>query len=1222
MKKLFLIPLMAMLCTVMAWATDVANKTELQNALNAGGNITLTDNIALGNSKVIMTSGTVVLDLNGHNLTGTLANYGTDKGVLNVSGGNLTINATGGGNIDNTGSNGCGIVTTGSAKVTINGGTFHGYEAIYAAGGEVIVNGGAFSSTSDNCIWLAGESGAKVTVNGGTFVGGWMCFQVDKGTELLINGGSFTKGDGTIYPGGTITVKGGTFDENPWKYVSVPYYVGKVDELFQVAHIGSNVAVADFVAYPSLAEAISGASDGAAISLFANDNNSIIVSKNAVIETNGFTANGVTAGAGYGKFVVDGNIIISNNALVTFLQGNETAKTLDANISFAQKLVVNGTKELTIPAGITVSATYVKDACIVVPNGAKLTIYGDGTIAGDKELIRVLEGGELIIGKADQSDCLKMTTTVWEGVNYAVNNYGKTTINNAEVHAASAALNTYGVMDVNGGYYTAEAYYPNHRYAVTADDGSQLTIKNSRVFGIHGALACQGSAGANIGGSARIENCELVATNKPYQTTKSTTSIHYGIYSASGGIVSVYNTKMRSTQQNRAIHIGNNDAYNTFGLVHVYEGCMVKSSSANNRIYVQKRSATDKEVLFPVTVDENSGWYTAAMNGGEAPLPAGYKWKAIVASGEDNDNQVVDAEAYAEGYRWITVSTATETQEADVNSTTIPWQQSSTWDASASSTSTADVPAATTSVTIPEGKTVVISNDPTENNGISAAVADQVVLGGEGSELVVQAGTTLSVTNGINIASGAKLVVEPGAIVSVGEGGIVSSNDEGIEVKTTEDKSGLFLINPDASENTRPMAKVEFSSRACTRVISGSNVSYWQRFASPVFSLNEDNFTNNFAELVAEGKNSLAAGTSFQTRIFQWDYVNNDWERIDNQPGYLEAMEPFRGYTMTNNSAYGATEAVTYTFAGNLVGNNSEDLSFTRLGFNYFGNSYTAPINIKQLLGSVQSGDASGNISYVLYVWDVNSQTFIDIPFDAFELDPSSYPSEIPSMHTFIMQCLTGTDVSTNVDYRNNVWGPLMNPGDYAAPARSNSNQFSATARITITADNGETDRVLLMESERYTDAFDNGADATKYMNDGVLNVYATADFDNVSTLATNSLAGTFISMQTKETTNYVMTFSCVNGAQYAIKDMLTNTVTLMSEGNSYAFSTSDNETIENRFQIIGIQQMPTDVEVVEEMNDNAKGIYTLTGQYIGTEDMWYNLPKGVYILNGQKVVK
>ena len=69
MKKLLLVSLTTMLFAVTAWGTNVANKTELQNALNAGGDITLTANIALGNSKVTMTSGTVILDLNGHDLT-------------------------------------------------------------------------------------------------------------------------------------------------------------------------------------------------------------------------------------------------------------------------------------------------------------------------------------------------------------------------------------------------------------------------------------------------------------------------------------------------------------------------------------------------------------------------------------------------------------------------------------------------------------------------------------------------------------------------------------------------------------------------------------------------------------------------------------------------------------------------------------------------------------------------------------------------------------------------------------------------------------------------------------------------------------------------------------------------------------------------------------------------------------------------------------------------
>ena len=1190
MKKLFLIPLMTLVCSVMAWATDVASKAELQDALNAGGDITLTADIALGGAKVTMTSGTVILDLNGHNLTGTLANYGTDKGVLNVSGGNLTINATGGGKIDNTSSNGCGIVTKGSAKVTINGGTFHGgYEGIYAAGGEVVVNDATFSKPGDNNIWLVSETGAKVTVKGGTFSGGWMCFQVDKGTELLIEGGSFSKGDDIIYPGGTINIKGGTFDVNPWKYVSVPYYVGKADALYQVAHIGSNVAVADFVAYPSLAEAVTGASDGAAISLFANDNNSITVSKNAVIETNGYTANGVTAGAGYGKFVVDGNIIISNNALVTFLQGNESAKTLDANVSFAQKLVVNGTKELTIPAGITVSATYVKDACIVVPNGAKLTIYGDGTIAGDKELIRVLEGGELIIGKADQSDCLKMTTTVWEGVNYAVNNFGKTTINNAEVHAASAALNTYGVMNVNGGYYTGEAYYPNHRYAVTADDGSQLNIKNSRVFGIHGALACQGSAGTNIGGSARIENCELVATNRPYETTKSTTSIHYAIYSASGGIVSVYNTKMRSTQQERAIHIGNNDAYNTFGIVYVYEGCMVKSTSDKNRIYVQKRTATDKEVLFPVTVDSESDWYKAAMNGGDGPLPAGYKWKAIIASGDDDDDHVVDAAAYAEGYRWKVFSTATEKQEADVDpSATIPWQQSSTWDASASSSSTEDVPESTTAVTIPEGKEVVISNDPAKNNGITDAVAEQVILSGEGASLTVQEGTSLNVTNGVNIADGAKLVVDAGAMVTIGEGGLVAGNEEAVEIKMTEGTTGVFMIAPTVSENTHPMAKVELVSKAYKR---GENDYVWQRFGVPAYM-----------QGVTRGSmiyDHVAAPTS----VMKLDYENRTWTPMANDDEFI----PFRCYDLTTTAT---TAGAVYTFTCPLMGNGDAELELVD-DWNYYANSYTAPIDIATLLANF--ADNNPNVSATVYLYRAEDNWWDELNAGTY-IFPGDYPTQIAPMQAFIFNRIA-TGANPVVDYTNNVWNPIMSP----APAPARARKSYKRAMVEITAADGAKDIVRLIEDNQFSAGFDNSYDAAKYMNENSFNLFVDANSEKYGIVATDNLEGTTISMTTKGQTSFTMTVSMVDGMNYAIRDMLTGTEIEMVEGATYMFSVPANASVEGRFMIVPVANMPTAIDNIEA-TAAVKGIYTVTGQFVGND--YHSLPNGIYVVDGKKIVK
>ena len=931
--------------------------------------------------------------------------------------------------------------------------------------------------------------------------------------------------------------------------------------------------------------------------------------------------------------------ITSRSELQSFLTtaGTNTGViAADLNLSdLGQQFVVAGTKELTINNGVTLSlksafadkaveAVYSDEEklagfCFRVPNGAKLTLKGNGTIAADRSVVLVEKGGELVIGEESKASQLHVTTFEARVKNrIVVVKEGTATIYNANMLGRNGVLWNSGTIKIDGGIYHGQSSYSDNTKVEDALQDQYTYAFNSRGIAVlknATFLGCHGSVSPEENGRMDIDNCTI--KTDPANGAYSGASSFHGLYICTYGIATVRNSKLYS-KSGRALWIGNNDKLHTFGLAYIYENVYFKGgSAATNYPYLQPKTYTDDEALFPVEIDKESDWYKIAATGSnnvnKFPLPIGYAYRTIIASGEPTAEQVVDAEAYAEGYRVKVVSTipAEQQEAASVDpSATIPWQQETTW--------SGDVPAATDVVTIPEGKTVVIKNDEATTD-VQAA---QVKVEGEGASLTVEEGTTLTIGQSLNITAGAKLIIEPGARVTVGEGGVITSSDDAIEVKTSEGATGVFMLNPDATENTRPMAKVEFSSRACTRVIGGSNVSYWQRFASPVFALNEDNFTNNFAELVAAGKNSLAAGTSFQTRIFQWDYINNDWERIDNQPGYLETIEPFRGYTMTNNSAYEPTEAVTYTFEGNLVGNNSEDLSFTRLGFNYFGNSYTAPINIKQLLASVKTGDASGNISYVLYVWDVNSQTFIDIPFDAFELDPTSYPSEIPSMHTFIMQCLTGTDVSTNVDYRNNVWGPLMNPGDYAAPARSNSNQFSATARITITADNGETDRVLLMESNRYTDAFDNGADATKYMNDGVLNVYATADFDNVSTLATDNLAGTFISMQTKETTNYVMTFSCVNGAQYAIKDMLTNTVTLMSDNNSYAFSTMDNETIENRFQIIGIQQMPTDVEVIEDMNSNAKGIYTLTGQYIGTEDMWYNLPKGMYILNGQKVVK
>ena len=60
MRKFFLIPLLTLVCSVMAWATNVATLPELQDALAAGGNITLTDNINAGATQLNITKATTI----------------------------------------------------------------------------------------------------------------------------------------------------------------------------------------------------------------------------------------------------------------------------------------------------------------------------------------------------------------------------------------------------------------------------------------------------------------------------------------------------------------------------------------------------------------------------------------------------------------------------------------------------------------------------------------------------------------------------------------------------------------------------------------------------------------------------------------------------------------------------------------------------------------------------------------------------------------------------------------------------------------------------------------------------------------------------------------------------------------------------------------------------------------------------------------------------------
>lgn len=192
----------------------VTDVEQLQAALTNGGTVALMTDMDLSQTQLTVPEGkTVVLDLNGKKLTGTVSEI-VDKGVsLITNNGTLIIN--GNGEIAMTFD---GVVDNGKAvnaianrgKLTVNGGkitnTGTGNQIGYAIdnynGTTLTVNGGeisaAGSSYYDGVRLFCGSSETLVTVNGGKISTIWAQNpSANKATEVkgtvIVNGGEITK---------------------------------------------------------------------------------------------------------------------------------------------------------------------------------------------------------------------------------------------------------------------------------------------------------------------------------------------------------------------------------------------------------------------------------------------------------------------------------------------------------------------------------------------------------------------------------------------------------------------------------------------------------------------------------------------------------------------------------------------------------------------------------------------------------------------------------------------------------------------------------------------------------------------------------------------------------------------------------------------------------------------------------------------------------------------
>ena len=451
----------------------------------------------------------------------------------------------------------------------------------------------------------------------------------------------------------------------------------------------------------------------------------------------------------------------------------------------------------------------------------------------------------------------------------------------------------------------------------------------------------------------------------------------------------------------------------------------------------------------------------------------------------------------------------------------------------------------------------------------------------------------------VTINEGDTLTIMPTGGLTVGAGGITVATTGKLILKAgtegeTKGQTGYLRISP---YSTRPMpeATVELFSIAYTDYQLGkSSPLEWQYVGYPL-------------------KDEAKAKSIFDGWIYNWVESEGTWK---NNRKKL-TLEPFTGYATSQDYE---SEGLLIEFNGQLVDNTTQYIPLTyseespMSGWNAIANSFAAPIDIKKMMADIAEEDVEATV----YLFNTGSTdqvkgeagTYVIVPMAlaGSKYGDVAYPSVIPSMQGFFVKVQRNT--SLKLDYSKIVWG-----ADYESTPNSPlrvkaNNQSSSTSVLSVMLENnGQHERMQLIESEDFVTSFENGYDAHIMPRD--FNIFAVEDeTDYLAIDATNSIIGTRLGVRTGEETAYTITFSHLSDRDdLALLDAETNETIDINEGTAYTFFAEPNSMIEDRFQIVERENLPaitTDIENVE--NESKVHKFIKDGQlYILKNGILYN---------------
>ena len=457
------------------------------------------------------------------------------------------------------------------------------------------------------------------------------------------------------------------------------------------------------------------------------------------------------------------------------------------------------------------------------------------------------------------------------------------------------------------------------------------------------------------------------------------------------------------------------------------------------------------------------------------------------------------------------------------------------------------------------------------------------------SHLTIPSGKILHVGS-VVVTTYSDITVEPGGQLIIDSiGGLVANQTSNLILQSDASGSAVFVLNPNVVANTHPSATVQMYAKAHKT----GNIWHTQHVAIPT---------------------TAAPAITFPTGGTTYAYIwqNGGWKNVTSLSQF---DTPFRGYAFNFS---GASAAGIYTYKGNIVGSGNGALNFSEADWNVMGNSYNSPIDARQMLLDLNS-ELGDDVEGTIWIYLSNEDRHESANAMLIQEGDADF-THIAPMQGFIMRRIAADAVSGAINYTNSVWNNTNRTNvEILAPARRSANRATKATVVITTAKSH--DKVVLRESSAYSDAFDNGADASKFMDERVFNFYGSNAETTLSQIATDNLDGKKLSLQATDETVYTMSFANVNNFDYVLRDNANGTIISVEEGQTYTFNVAAGTTAADRFELVDVRKMPTALDNVKAAA-KAKGVYTVLGQYLGETDQLNKLPKGIYVVDGQKIVK